>query len=425
MDPDNREAFWLEYYRKAGWPEERRERDLGERLEEYIRLHENVIRTKFTSVLQELLSASFDRVAVIFKHLEYGSLNIGLDLIVGAVAAAGFTTDDLLSLLMQFTPEALERSWPDPGVGTIVSVVDGGIRMVNDPTASEGQPITTPAGGPQAIPGPAAAPAPTSATETVQPLSRLSRAWWIANTSLVLTALVLAGAALLVFLSTQDDKRIMLEANKEDRSKFTQALIAERDQLTKAMLQRQTDLQASEQKLLDSYEAQAKDFQQHLATEAKHIQELGQVEIELLRGSLGRKQTERTTRWSHSADSATSSGRGKKTSVAGALNGLLGPPGAGETSVASRHDAGIRNCRLHRRQVMRVPTPAPGQARPACAAGYEERAVIDDDVAVFAARLRAGRRYGFKARARPTDTEFASVKAGSPQIVDRAAGVAA
>jgi hypothetical protein len=62
----------------------------------------------------------------------------------------------------------------------------------------------------------------------------------------------------------------LLDAAKEDRSKFTQAVIAERDQLTKAILQRQTDLQASQQKLLDSYEAQARQFQEYLATEAAY-----------------------------------------------------------------------------------------------------------------------------------------------------------
>jgi hypothetical protein len=129
MDPDNREEFWAEYRRRT-----RRTREDFDH-EDYIIYHENAIRSRFVPALQQMLAPSFDRLAVIFRSIEYGSLNIGLDLIVGTLAAAGFTTDDLLTVLMQFTPEALDRSFQD-NVSTMVSV-DGDIRAVNDPTAPQ------------------------------------------------------------------------------------------------------------------------------------------------------------------------------------------------------------------------------------------------------------------------------------------------
>jgi hypothetical protein len=55
-------------------------------------------------------------------------------------------------------------------------------------------------------------------------------------------------------------------------------------------VQRQTDLQASQQKLLDSYEAQARQFQEYLATEAKQIRELDEVEAGLLRARLAQER---------------------------------------------------------------------------------------------------------------------------------------
>jgi hypothetical protein len=204
MDPDNREAFWTEYrqrtYPREGPPEGPEEG--------YISYHENAIRSRFAPRLQEMLAPSFDQVAVIFRSIEYGSLNIGLDLIVGTMAAAGLTTDDLLDLLMQFTPEALEQSLRAPPVMSTMVSVDGEIRTATDQTAPGGEATAIPASDPQAPAAPATERTATPATETVQPWSRLSRAWWIANTSLVVTALVLVGAALLVFLNAQDDKRV-------------------------------------------------------------------------------------------------------------------------------------------------------------------------------------------------------------------------
>jgi hypothetical protein len=258
-DWDTRDTFWKAFPH----PHRVGEQEISE--------SEGLLKTKFPYHLQNLLKDNCDTVTVLVTSISYHSLHLGIDVITGAISAAGLTTEDLLSALMQFTPVALEETFPGRGVGNFV-------------VRATGTAVDASAESPPAAPTAPAAPAQTGGRNV---RSRLSDAWWIANTSLVGTALLLAGAAAFAFQAAQEDKKSVLEAARDERSRLTQALVDDRDRLTKALLQEQTDLRSGQQKLTDGLAAQVKAIQEHLAAEAQHFQELQKLETDLMKARLG------------------------------------------------------------------------------------------------------------------------------------------
>jgi hypothetical protein len=240
--------------------------------------------------LTDYLTDSLTGTVIILKGFEYGSFNVILDMISSAL---DLSTDDISSVFMMYTPLALtdvfgQRAGRELVVGADVALISGGSTPTISPSSGYVQSVFTPVS--EAPRG-----ASTPLTENAQPESRLAKFWLIANFSLVVPALIVLGAAVLLFLGAQDEKRVMLESVKDDRTKLTQSVLAERDQLNKSVLQQSIELRAAQYKLLERLDAQTAEFQRHLIDEAKHLREMEEVQADIIKNKAGQEKGTRTS----------------------------------------------------------------------------------------------------------------------------------
>jgi hypothetical protein len=200
---------------------------------------ESRLWSNFGPSLANYLRGHFNDITVILKQVHYRSLELSLDLLSNAFDTLGITNDEILDLLVLYTPTALTQSTMSltpPGVSPPLQVTANG-KMV-------------------------AATAPAAVPEGGAAQSRIERMWWISNLSLVIPALLLIGGAVLIFQNAGEERR-----------KLTDALVQERSAISD-----------QRQKMLDRYETQLKAYDENMSAQSRHFRDVYQLEIELLKG---------------------------------------------------------------------------------------------------------------------------------------------
>jgi hypothetical protein len=186
----DRSGFWQALRRWVGRSTESFDEEFDLALERRFQI-------EFPQWLEASLRRHVPDITVILREFHYSSLDLNLDLLSSAINNLGLTTDDFLALLVRYTPHAL--------IGSTIGGYSGSPPPLQ--VSATGQMVASIGTG--AAPVTSGPPAAQSRAETL---------WWIANTSLVLPALLLLAGAFFMFQNASDERRKMTDALVQERT---------------------------------------------------------------------------------------------------------------------------------------------------------------------------------------------------------------
>jgi hypothetical protein len=218
------------------------------------------LRSGFASEVEGYLRRHAPDVTVLIKDISYGSLNISLDMISNTMSTVGLTPDDLITLLARYTPIAMLDTLAPFGrrPGLSLSVIAGG-QVVDDNQNGNQSNV-----------------AGDGAT------ARLAAIWSIANTSLVVPALILVVAAYFLFQAVGEERGRLTSALVDERK----AIADERNKIGGWLVEERKAIAAEQARIAPRYDSLLDSFQKHLTDDAKRHFSLSEIDEETLKARL-------------------------------------------------------------------------------------------------------------------------------------------